>query len=36
VRGCSLEIGRWLSPGDELELAIEGVGSVRNRIGAPR
>ncbi len=34
--GCSLEIGRWLSPGDELELAIEGVGSVRNRIGAPR
>jgi len=33
--GCSLEIGRWLQPGDELELTIEHVGSVRNRIGHP-
>jgi 2-keto-4-pentenoate hydratase/2-oxohepta-3-ene-1,7-dioic acid hydratase in catechol pathway len=34
--GCSLEIGRWVAPGDELELSIEGVGSVRNVIGDPR
>lgn len=34
--GCGLELGRWLRPGDDLELSIEGVGSVRNRIGAPR
>ncbi len=33
--GCSLEIGRWLAPGDLLELSIEGVGSVTNRIGEP-
>ncbi|MHB8492441.1 MAG: fumarylacetoacetate hydrolase family protein, partial [Solirubrobacteraceae bacterium] len=34
--GCSLEIGRWVAPGDMLELSIEGVGTVRNRIGEPR
>ncbi len=33
--GCSLEIGRGLAPGDELELTIEHVGSVRNVIGQP-
>ncbi len=34
--GCGLELGRWIAPGDELELTIEHVGSVRNRIGSPR
>ena len=34
--GCGLELGRWIAPGDELELTIEHVGSVRNRIGFPR
>lgn len=34
--GCGLELGRWLKPGDELELRIEGVGSVTNRIGEPQ
>jgi 2-keto-4-pentenoate hydratase/2-oxohepta-3-ene-1,7-dioic acid hydratase in catechol pathway len=34
--GCSLEIGRWVSPGDRLELTIEHVGSVSNVIGEPR
>lgn len=34
--GCSLELDRWVAPGDELELTIERVGSVRNRIGEPR
>jgi 2-keto-4-pentenoate hydratase/2-oxohepta-3-ene-1,7-dioic acid hydratase in catechol pathway len=33
--GCGLELDRWLRPGDDLELAIDGVGSVRNRIGSP-
>lgn len=34
--GCGLELGRWLKPGDELELKIDGVGSVTNRIGEPQ
>jgi fumarylacetoacetate (FAA) hydrolase len=33
-RGCILEHGdgRWLAPGDEIELEIEGIGILRNRI----
>jgi fumarylacetoacetate (FAA) hydrolase len=33
-RGCILEHGdgRWLVPGDEIELEIEGIGVLRNRI----
>jgi fumarylacetoacetate (FAA) hydrolase len=33
--GCILEHGdeRWLQPGDEVELEVEGVGVLRNRIG---
>lgn len=34
--GCGLELGRWIAPGDELELTIEHVASLRNRIGSPR
>lgn len=32
--GCILEHGdgRWLEPGDEVELEIEGIGVLRNRI----
>ncbi len=30
--GCGLEIGRQLSPGDVMELEIEGIGVLRNRI----
>lgn len=33
--GCGLELGRWLRPGDKLELTIEGVGSVTNLVGSP-
>ena len=34
--GCSgVEVGRWLRPGDEVELDIEGIGRLRNRIGEP-
>ncbi len=36
IPGCSgMETGQWLSPGDEIVLEIEGVGSLRNRIGQP-
>ena len=33
-RGCILEHGdgRWLAPGDEVELEIEGIGVLRNRV----
>jgi fumarylacetoacetate (FAA) hydrolase len=33
-RGCILEHGdgRWLQPGDEVELEIEGIGILRNRV----
>ena len=33
--GCILEHGdeRWLQPGDEIELEVEGIGVLRNRIG---
>jgi fumarylacetoacetate (FAA) hydrolase len=37
-RGCILEHGdeRWLAPGDEVELEIEGIGVLRNRVTSPR
>jgi 2-keto-4-pentenoate hydratase/2-oxohepta-3-ene-1,7-dioic acid hydratase in catechol pathway len=31
---CGLELDRWIEPGDEVELEIESVGTLRNRIGA--
>jgi len=31
--GSGLELDRWLQPGDEVELEIEGIGILRNRIG---
>jgi 2-keto-4-pentenoate hydratase/2-oxohepta-3-ene-1,7-dioic acid hydratase in catechol pathway len=35
--GSGLELGRWLHPGDVIELEIEGIGVLRNRIvHAPR
>lgn len=33
--GCGLELGRRLSPGDVVELEIEGIGVLRNRLGEP-
>ncbi len=32
-RGCGLELDRWLRPGDEVRLEIEGVGTLTNRVG---
>ncbi|MBW8636104.1 fumarylacetoacetate hydrolase family protein [Hoeflea sp. WL0058] len=34
--GCGLELGRFLNPGDVVELEIEGLGTLRNRIGPKR
>ena len=33
--GSTVEIGRALSPGDLVELEIEGLGVLRNRLGTP-
>ncbi len=32
--GCGMENDRWLEPGDEIELRIDRIGSLRNTIGA--
>lgn len=31
--GCGLELDRWISPGDVVELEATGVGVLRNRVG---
>jgi 2-keto-4-pentenoate hydratase/2-oxohepta-3-ene-1,7-dioic acid hydratase in catechol pathway len=33
--GCGLEIDKWLRPGDEIELIVEKIGSLKNKIGKP-
>jgi 2-keto-4-pentenoate hydratase/2-oxohepta-3-ene-1,7-dioic acid hydratase in catechol pathway len=30
--GCGLELERWIKPGDTIELTVEGIGSLRNRV----
>jgi 2-keto-4-pentenoate hydratase/2-oxohepta-3-ene-1,7-dioic acid hydratase in catechol pathway len=30
--GSGLELGRWLAPGDQIELEVEGIGRLRNRL----
>jgi 2-keto-4-pentenoate hydratase/2-oxohepta-3-ene-1,7-dioic acid hydratase in catechol pathway len=30
--GCGLDHDRWISPGDVIELEIEGIGVLRNRV----
>lgn len=34
--GCALEVGRQLAPGDVIELTVERIGTLRNRIVRPR
>jgi 2-keto-4-pentenoate hydratase/2-oxohepta-3-ene-1,7-dioic acid hydratase in catechol pathway len=34
--GCGLELDRWLSPGDLVELEVEGLGVLTNRIVRPK
>lgn len=33
--GCGLELGKFLQPGDLVELEIEGIGKLRNRVAGP-
>ena len=33
--GCGLELGKQLKPGDVVELEVEGIGVLRNRVGTP-
>jgi 2-keto-4-pentenoate hydratase/2-oxohepta-3-ene-1,7-dioic acid hydratase in catechol pathway len=33
--GCGLELGKLLKPGDVVELEVEGIGVLRNRVGTP-
>jgi 2-keto-4-pentenoate hydratase/2-oxohepta-3-ene-1,7-dioic acid hydratase in catechol pathway len=30
--GCGADLDKWIQPGDVLELEIEGIGVLRNRI----
>ena len=30
--GCGLDLDRWITPGDVVELEIEGIGVLRNRV----
>jgi 2-keto-4-pentenoate hydratase/2-oxohepta-3-ene-1,7-dioic acid hydratase in catechol pathway len=32
-RGCGLELDRWIQPGSIVELEVEGIGILRNRVG---
>jgi 2-keto-4-pentenoate hydratase/2-oxohepta-3-ene-1,7-dioic acid hydratase in catechol pathway len=34
-KGCGLELGRQLHPGDIVELEVSGIGILRNQIGQP-
>jgi 2-keto-4-pentenoate hydratase/2-oxohepta-3-ene-1,7-dioic acid hydratase in catechol pathway len=31
--GCGMELNRWIQPGDVIELEVESIGTLRNRIG---
>ncbi len=33
--GCGLELDRWLQPGDMVELEVEHLGVLRNRVVRP-
>ena len=33
--GCGLELGKLLKPGNVVELEVEGIGVLRNRLGTP-
>lgn len=32
-KGCGIGLDRWLHPGDVIELEVEGIGILRNRVG---
>lgn len=34
ARGCGLELDRWIQQGDIVELQVDGIGVLRNPVGA--
>lgn len=34
--GCGLEIDMWIKAGDEIELFVEGIGRLKNKVGQKR
>ena len=34
--GCGLELDKWIKPGDELELEVEGIGVLKNKVGSKK
>ena len=34
--GCGLELDKWIKPGDEIELVVESIGSLKNTVGTKR
>jgi 2-keto-4-pentenoate hydratase/2-oxohepta-3-ene-1,7-dioic acid hydratase in catechol pathway len=30
--GCGAELNRWIQPGDTIELEIEGIGVIKNKV----
>jgi 2-keto-4-pentenoate hydratase/2-oxohepta-3-ene-1,7-dioic acid hydratase in catechol pathway len=34
--GSGIELGRWIAPGDLIEMEIQGIGTLRNRVGERR
>lgn len=34
-KGCGWELDRWIQPGDVIELEVENIGVLRNKIGHP-
>ena len=33
--GCGLELDKWIKPGDQLDLSIERIGTLKNIVGTP-
>jgi len=31
--GCGMELDRWINPGDVIELEVDGIGILKNRVG---
>ena len=35
-QGCGLDLNRWVSPNDLIELEVEGLGKLVNTVGTPK
>ena len=34
-KGCGLDLGRWIQPQDTIELEVNNLGTLKNKIGKP-